>query len=78
MIVGGKKMSERTLFFTPEENIGGTPRSFWPALVMTGEELDQEIARLGSSRVLRVVGVDHSWSTLTPVKLVEVSLQASM
>ena len=43
-------MSEQKLFFTAEENIGGTPRSFWPALVMTGEEIDREIARLSSSR----------------------------
>jgi gentisate 1,2-dioxygenase len=44
-------VSEQKLFFAAEENIGGSPRSFWPALVMTGEEIDQEIARLGSSRV---------------------------
>jgi hypothetical protein len=44
-------MSEQKLSFVREENVAATPQSFWPALVMPGEEIDREIMRLASIRV---------------------------
>jgi len=42
-------MSENRLLFAPEDSIA--PEPFWPALVMPGEEIEREIARLASIRL---------------------------
>jgi hypothetical protein len=44
-------MSEQKLSFVREENVAATPQSFWPALVMPGEEIDRESVRPASMRV---------------------------
>lgn len=44
-------MSEAALFFQQDEGPKASPTSFWPALVVTGEEIEREIVRLSALEV---------------------------